>query len=405
MTRVMGRPVILVAHPSAELYGSDRVLIDTVRALADGGYDVIVTVPVDGPLLPLLRDVGARVVFCPTPVLRKSALRPAGLVRLLSDVVRGLARGGAILVRERPSAVWVNTVTIPLWLLMAKAVRVGTICHVHEGESSASRALRLAITLPLHFADRIVANSKFSTDVLRASSERIGRRVEVVYNGVPGPTRRSKARAVLDGPVRLVYVGRLSPRKGVDVAVSALAILRDQGVPARLDLVGAVFPGYEWYERQLGEQVSRAGLVDAVRFHGFLSNIWDFMESGDVVVVPSRRDEPFGNTAVEAVLGGRPVIASATSGLLEATSGYACAKLVPPDDPDALAAAVKEVVSLWPGLRDAAWSDIALAEAKHSPAVYRNAIADVVNSLRGQDEFHAGPAQGHGRRTDVPATS
>lgn len=403
MTRATARPVILVAHPSAELYGSDRVLIDTVRALVDDGFDVVVTAPTDGPLLPLLRDVGARVVYCPTPVLRKSALRPAGIVRLLFDVARGLVRGAGLLCRERPRAVWVNTVTIPLWLPLAKLLRVPTICHVHEGESSASALLRVAITVPLHFADRVIANSRFSADVLGRTSLAIGRRVQVIYNSVPGPAHRTKARAQLEAPIRVVYVGRLSPRKGVDIAIDAVSLLRDRGVTAHLDLVGAVFPGYEWYEQQLRDQVRSAGLTESVRFHGFVSNVWDIVESGDVVLVPSRRDEPFGNTAVEAVLCGRPVVASATSGLLEATSGYASATLIPPDNADELAAAVIDVASRWSDLREKAWADIALAEARHSPAAYRSAIADVVNTLRGPHERHAGSAEGRHRRADLSA--
>jgi glycosyltransferase involved in cell wall biosynthesis len=174
-------------------------------------------------------------------------------------------------------------------------------------------------------------------------------------------------------------------------------------VTAHLDLVGAVFPGYEWYEQQLRDQVHTAGLADSVRFHGFVSNVWDIVESGDVVLVPSRRDEPFGNTAVEAVLCGRPVVASATSGLLEATSGYSSATLIPPDNADELAAAVSDVASRWSDLREKAWADIALAEARHSPAAYRSAIADVVNTLRGPHERHAESDEGRHRRADLSA--
>ena len=55
--------------------------------------------------------------------------------------------------------------------------------------------------------------------------------------------------------MRLVVTGRISPRKGQEVAVDALERLRERGRPATLDLVGAVFPGYEWCERDLRARV------------------------------------------------------------------------------------------------------------------------------------------------------
>ena len=75
------RRTILVAHPGSELYGSDRVLLESVSGLLDDGWDVLVTVPADGPLVAELRRRGARVELCPSPVLRKSVLRPAGFAR------------------------------------------------------------------------------------------------------------------------------------------------------------------------------------------------------------------------------------------------------------------------------------------------------------------------------------
>jgi glycosyltransferase involved in cell wall biosynthesis len=156
----------------------------------------------------------------------------------------------------------------------------------------------------------------------------------------------------------------------VDVAVDAVALLNKQGIPADLTLLGAVFPGYEWYEQQLRDQVSALGLTDRVRFLGFQPSVWDVLADGDVVVVPSRIDEPFGNTAVEAILAARPVIASATSGLLEATSGFESARTVTPDDPAALATALATGAGRWAEWREEALRDLPVAEARHSPASY-----------------------------------
>lgn len=376
-----GRGSVLVAHPSAELYGSDRVLLESVSGLVEAGWRVLVTVPADGPLVEELGRRGAQVVHCPTPVLRKSFLSARGLGSLVRQVVSGGWQGARLLRQARPAAVYVNTLTIPLWLALARLARVPVLCHVHEAERSAAPWMRTVLAAPVLLADRVLANSRFSIDVLAASFPRLGRRARLVLNAVPGPGVAVPARADLEGGVRVLYVGRLSHRKGVDVAVAALDRLRRNGTSADLTLVGAVFPGYEWYEAELEQQVAALGLADHVHLRGFRTPVWPFVAASDVVVVPSRVDEPFGNTAVEAVLGARPVVASATSGLLEATSGLRSAQSAPAGDAAALAAAISRVVEDWPRWRAAAAEDAVLAAERHSPARYRREVAAVMDAM------------------------
>lgn len=372
---------VLVAHPSADRYGSDRMVLESVTGLVEAGWRVVLTVPSDGPLVAMVRERGGEVAICPTPILSKSLLSPRGLLVLVRAVVGGLVAGSRLLRTERPAAVLVNTVTIPLWLLLAAVHRVPSLCHVHEAERSASRALRTLLALPLVLATAVAANSRFAIGVVASSLPGVARRAQLVDNGVVGPAGRTDPRPELDGPVRLVYVGRLSPRKGVDVAVDAVGLLRDRGVEVHLDVVGAVFPGYEWYQEELRAQVERLGLSDEVELHGFVEPVWPLLHAADVAVVPSRLDEPFGNTAVEAVLCARPVVVSASGGLVEAVEGYTCALTVPPGDATALADAVETVVRRWPQMSSAAVQDAVRAERRHDPRRYRARIAALVGAL------------------------
>lgn len=367
--------VVLMAHPGGELYGSDRMFLESVRGMHEAGARVSVALSSAGPLAARLRDSGADTTICRSPVLRKSAMTPRGFLRLLTDTAGGVIDGWHLLSRVNPDRVYVSTLTVPLWIVLARLKGVPVLCHVHEAEASAPAVVRAAIAAPLLLAQRIIANSRFSISVLGRSFRSIADRAVVVHNGVPGPDTRMPARKQLNDELRVAYVGRLSPRKGVDVAVDAVARLTANGVAARLDVIGTVFAGYEWYERELHEQVDRLGLARAVRFHGFVPSVWSLVAANDVVVVPSRRDEPFGNTAVEGLLCGRPVIASGTSGLLEATGGFQAARTVTPGDASALADALEAVVADWPQLREAAWRTIGLVEARHDPAHYRRAVA------------------------------
>ena len=386
MTRVnktrRGAGTVLIAHPSADLYGSDRVMLETVDALVAAGRRVVVTLPADGPLVQLIEARGARVELCLSPVLRKSALRPVGMVKLLLETARSLPASISLIRRSGAAVVLVNTVTIPFWIPVARLVRRPVICHVHEAEASASSVIKRALALPLLLANKLIVNSRFSLGVLTSSFARLGRKATVVLNAVAGPEQPTLARAGLDGVVRLLYIGRLSPRKGPDVAIEAVNVLRARGVRASLDLVGAPFPGYEWFEQDLRDLVRRKDLGGAVTFLGFQSDVWPHLLSADVVVVPSVKDEPFGNTAVESVLSARPVVVSATSGLQEAVEGYGSAQQVRPADPDALADAIGRVHDDWPTFREKAFQDAHTAAERHAPAEYARRVCEIVDSVQ-----------------------
>lgn len=375
---------VLITHPSAELYGSDRVLLETIQGLRERGARVVVALPSTGPLVAEIRARGGETEQCRTPIARKSALRPTGALRLVGEVLRGVPAALRLLWRVRPDVVFVNTLTIPLWVVLGRLTGRCVICHVHEGESSAPAVLRRLLAAPLLLANHLVVNSRFSLDVLAGSFPSLRRKATVVYNGIAGPAELVAAREQISSPARLLYVGRLSPRKGPAVALDALAILCSRGVDARLDLVGSVFPGYEWFADELAETVAAdPALRDRVSFHGFVPDVWPQLALIDIVLVPSRFDEPFGNTAVEAVLAARPAVVSATSGLLEAAGGYQSVISVEPGEPAVLADAVCTILENWSQYRDAAVADAALARDRHAPERYRGEMAQLVGTVGG----------------------
>lgn len=372
---------VLFAQPTAELYGSDRVLLESVEAVLNADGRAVVALPSRGPLEAALVAAGATVEICETPVLKKASLRPRGFVSFLAATARGGRAGRRLIARVAPDAVYVNTVTVPLWIALARLARVPVLAHIHEAEGSVSRPIAMALNLPLLFATRVIANSEYSVSVLRESYPALARRTKVVYNGVPGPTAPRSARELLDGGLRILFVGRLSTRKGAAVAVEALGVLRARGIEATLDLVGAPVPGQESYQSDLLTRVADLGLAERVTLHGFQNDVWPALEQADVAVVPSLYNEPFGNTAVEALLAARPVIVSDTSGLREAAGGYLSSRRVTPGDAEALADALAELGTDWPKVRIDAAVDAFSANEKHSPELYRQTIAYLVSEL------------------------
>ncbi|MGO4489897.1 glycosyltransferase [Microbacterium sp. 2RAF4] len=367
------RPTVLLVHPGAEMFGSDRMLLESAIGLVESGARVVVALPSSGLLVNELRAAGAEVVILPMLVLRKVLLTPRGLPRLFRDTFRGLGAAWRLIGRLRPDVVYVSTIIIPEWPLIARLRGVRTVSHVHEAEASGNKIVNALLYSPHLASHQSLVNSRFSLDTIRAALPALARRSHVVYNGVASPPHPISPRPRTEGPLRVLYIGRLSPRKGPDLVIAAASRLHSAGRAVEVTLLGAVFEGYEWFERDLRSQAAEAGIT--VDFAGFHTDIWPFLEKADVLLVPSRVDEPFGNTAVEGVLALRPVIASDSSGLREAAGGYGTAALVAAGDAEAIASALTDIDARWDEIVSTVADSRAEALRRHAPSVYRSSIS------------------------------
>lgn len=389
------RGTVLIANPSADVYGSDLQMKETAAGLVDHGWRVVVAAPSDGPLVGALRDLGAEVRLLEFPVLRRSAASPRGVAALALASARALPPMTSLLREERPAVVYVNTVTLPWWLLAGRLAGIPTLCHVHEAEAADPPAVRKALTLPLLLADTVVVNSRSTETVVLGSVPRLRARTRLVHNGVDGPSAPLGAppRVRLRGlvPWQLAVVGRLSARKAPDTALEAVALLRGRGYDVQVGLYGTPGPGQEEYVARLHARAAEPDLRGAVRFGGYCAPIWTALESTDVLVAPSL-GESFGNAVVEAQLAGRPVVATAVQGHCETVTDGETGLLVPPQDACALADALEEL------LVDTDRADL-LAHAGQRSALarfgsdrYRSAMEEIVTELAGLSAGQARPA-------------
>jgi glycosyltransferase involved in cell wall biosynthesis len=139
----------------------------------------------------------------------------------------------------------------------------------------------------------------------------------------------------------VLYVGRLVPEKGLDTLIKALPIILENGIPAKLVVVG------EGPQKQEYENLARScGIFDRVYFAGRLDD-WTLRalyQIADVVVVPSKF-EPFGIVALEAMAARCPVVVGATGGLNEIVDHEGTGLKVNPNDPSHFASAIMRVLT------------------------------------------------------------
>jgi glycosyltransferase involved in cell wall biosynthesis len=140
------------------------------------------------------------------------------------------------------------------------------------------------------------------------------------------------------------YVGRISPEKGVDVALQAVARLQDEGLEVDFEIAGG---GEDEHLRELEALAAGLGIAERVSFLGPLATaaLKDFYARIHALVVPSVWEEPAGLVLVEGALAGVPLVASRVGGIPEIVRDPGEALLCPPGDASALAAALRQTLS------------------------------------------------------------
>jgi D-inositol-3-phosphate glycosyltransferase len=202
-------------------------------------------------------------------------------------------------------------------------------------------------------ADRIIAPTETERGQLVDLYSADASRIHVVPPGVdldrfrPGDVHAARQRFGFRDDPAIVFVGRLQPFKGTDVAVQALARIRRMVPDARLVIVGGDSPRGSRGERmRLRLTARRLGVADRLRFLGPVphSELPDLYRAADVVVVPSA-SESFGLVALEAAACGTPVVATDVGGLRLTVHDKQTGYLVGSRDPSAFAAALSRVLA------------------------------------------------------------
>lgn len=324
-------PRILILITLAETGGAQTYVASLLPALARD-FEVTVAAHGEGPLVDAARAAGVR--FVPLRQVRRP-LHPLRDLLGLVELVR-------LMRTERPDIVHVNSSKAGvLGRIAAALTRVPvTVFTVHgwafkaySGIASALYRSADRLLSPLTTVTICVTETERAAG-LAARTCRAGRTV-VIPNAVDvGAAPR--ARHDGDRP-RIVSVGRLAYPKDPRTLVRALARVRARPFSAQIVGDGPDQGGVEAEVRELG-------LESAVELSGPRGDVPELLAQADVFVLASR-SEGGPISILEAMAAGLPVVASDVGGVGDLVADGATGLLVPPADPDALAAALDRVLA------------------------------------------------------------
>lgn len=345
--------VLYVSH-TAEVSGGERSLLGLLQALPDDVRPLLATPA--GDLLAEAEKLGIATerIAGTTGSLRLHPLhtpRAVAEMALAALQVRRLAR------RHRADVVHANSIRAGIVLGLARP-SAATVVHVRDCLPP-SAAARATLRLIAATATRVVANSAYTADAMRAMAPRA--QIAVVHSAVdlsrfdPQRIDRAGARARLGaaGERRplLGVVAQLSPWKGQDTAIEALVLLREQGIDAHLLLIGsakfvarATRFDNEAYVAGLRARIAQAGLQDRVSWLGERDDVPELVRALDALLLPSG-EEPFGRVLVEAMALEVPVLATAVGGPPEVVQDGREGYLLDPREPRAWAQAAARIAA------------------------------------------------------------
>jgi len=313
--------------------GSPRALMGLVEVLDRSRFRPLLLAHGRGPLVD---EMGRRgVALLEARAGQLSARHP---VRAWSAIRRQMA----LLRRERIDLVHLNEFGWNLDLVAAAGLlRIPVVLHVHNPLDVESRNLHRVI------ARQVV----FVSEAHRKESRHLGRLrgdTAVLYNAVDVTRVEGgrSLRAELGIPSTDLVVGTVAQichRKGMDVFVEAARRVVAVRADVRFLVVGRAGTGEEDYAARVYAAAAAPELRGRITFLGSRDDVPDLLASMDLFFLPTRA-ETFGIVVIEAMAAGVPVVATRVGGIPEIVSTPDLGSLVPPEDPDASAAALLELL-------------------------------------------------------------
>jgi len=338
------RPLrVVFCHYAADFGGgSDRSLFDLATHLPRDRFTPIMILKSGDPLAPAYRAAGVDAFELPF-------VSPRGAIgRYLRRFWPSAVRVARLISKTKADLVHVNTLYNLVGAVAARLARRPLVWHVREILPD-SRAVAWILRLQALLATRAIAISSSVANTMAVPPGRL----RLVPNGVdlseydtlPDTAAFQAELAVVAGAPVVTTIGRIEPWKGQHVFVEAVPAILEAHPHARVLIVGAPAAKKPEYEIGLRARCRELGIEGQVLFTGARKDVPAVLAASDVLVLPSATPEPFGRTVVEAMAAGVPVVATAAGGPLDTVADGDTGWLVPPNDPDALAAKVNELLS------------------------------------------------------------
>lgn len=317
---------ILQILPELNVGGVETGTLDLAKHLIKLGHKAVV-VSGGGELVAELKSFGA--IHYQLPVHKKSVISIIKTVPLLAEIIK----------KEQIDIVHARS-RVPAWIAYFACRKTKTVfittCHGYYRKHPFSYVMG--------WAKRVIVISnvigRHMIDDFNIPHERIkliARSVDPEKFKYVSPDKKRRKE------FNIGIIGRITPLKGHLHFIKAMAKVARVVPKLKIWVVGDAPTTRESYKEQVEVLVKRLGLWHCTEFLGTQRDIPAVMSNLDVLVLATTAHEAFGRVIVEAQASGVPVVATQVGGVIDIIDDGQNGLLVPPADPDAIAAAVIKI--------------------------------------------------------------
>ena len=339
-------PGILFINRNAVLGGIERIILTCMQQAKVHGFRPVLACPGNGPLPDHARAMGLDVEVCDFIWMQRT-LDPRDLARYALSMRRGGAQVERICRDRNIALLHPHGVVSPLYAVRAaRTLRLPVLYHMHDAMTP-NRFVRLATRYFRPSVTRVVCVSEASRRVAHGLGYSPDR-TKVIYNGISpaflGPLPEPASEVNGPGP-HIGLVGLIVEFKGQHVMLEAAKRVLKQNPTAHFWIIGPLcHPDAQPYLDRLHAMAEDSPLKGHVTFTGPREDVPRWMVAMDVLVMASTLPEALPTVVIEAMALGRPVVATNIGGQLEIIQDRETGLLIPPDDPDALAGALLDIL-------------------------------------------------------------
>ncbi len=305
----MIKPRVLFVSPVSNFKGGAEVVLR--HMMANPNIEPVLAVPEEGPVSEAARAQGITVCcYRPTAMLqvhRPPRLRP--ILAAVADAVRCAFRLKRFAQAHGCSTIHSNGLkTHVLCAIIGLLTHTRTLVHLHDIPYRSSERVLWKLIARCVSKVVIVSRPCFPCETLPEH-------VTVVHNGIR-MLQDALPAAPPGGPLRLGFVGRFHPNKGMDVLVDWFASIRARGVDAKLTIRGRPDPDMPDYWADIQRRLAAEGLAPHVHYDGWVTGAATYAGL-DILLVTSKTPDPLPLVVLEAMSAGVVVAGYAAGGVPE----------------------------------------------------------------------------------------
>jgi glycosyltransferase involved in cell wall biosynthesis len=351
----MAEVTVLQVVPRLDAGGSEQATVEIAEGLASAGARSLVATE-GGRMATAITRTGGEIVALPV-----ASKNPFTIFANAGRLARLIEERKADLVHARSRA--------PAWSALLAARRSGRpFVTTYHGSYSSPGPFKTLYNSVMARGDLVIANSKYTADLIVARHKVPRERIRVIYRGVALAkftreavsqerlARLRSAWSMREGQAVVLQAARLTSWKGQTLVIEAAhRLLQEDKLGDAIFVLAGDAQGREDYRQELERLIGKLGLQDRVRLPGHCDDMPAAFALSRVAIIASTSAETFGRTSIEAQAMGCPVIASDIGAppetIVPAPSKNFTGWIVPCRDSAAIAATVAEALALAPEAR------------------------------------------------------